>query len=69
MSVMGFANIHHLNIGKKAAQSIGRLASKWCKRAGVVPEKTNHERYGSINTYPIDALKSCFAEFYPNMVL
>ena len=64
MSVMGFANIHHLNIGKKAAQTIGRLASKWCKRNGFLPEKTKHERWGSVNTYPTAALKFCFAEFY-----
>lgn len=67
MSVMGFANIHHLNIGKKAAQAIGRLASKWCKRNGRTPEKTSHERWGTINTYPTAALKECFAEFYPNI--
>lgn len=66
MSVMGFANIHHLNIGKKAAQSIGRLASKWCKCNGRNPEKTNHERWGEVNTYPMEALKCCFAEFYPD---
>lgn len=67
MSVMGFANIHHLNIGKKAAHAIGRLASKWCRCNGRTPEKTSHERLGTINTYPTAALKECFAEFYPNM--
>lgn len=68
MSVMGFANIHHLNIGKKAAQAIGRLASKWCKRNGRIPEKTKHERWGEVNTYPMEALKCCFAEFYPDKI-
>ena len=66
MSVMGFANIHHLNIGKKAAQAIGRLASKWCKRNDRVPEKTRHERWGEVNTYPMEALRYCFSEFYPD---
>lgn len=68
MSVMGFANIHHLNIGKKAAQAIGRVASKWCKQNGYIPEKTTHERYGTVNTYPKAALKASFAEFYCDMV-
>lgn len=66
MSVMGFANIHHLNIGTKAAAAIGRLASKWCKRNLKRPEKTKHERWGEVNTYPMEALRVCFAEFYPD---
>lgn len=68
MSVMGFANIHHLNIGTKAAAAIGRLASKWCKRNFKRPEKTKHERWGEVNTYPMEALRVCFAEFYPDKV-
>lgn len=67
MSVMGYANIHHLNIGAKAAAAIGRLASKWCKRNGARPEKTRHERWGEVNTYPLEALKLCFSEFYPHI--
>lgn len=66
MSVMGFANIHHLNIGTKAAAAIGRLASKWCKKNFKRTEKTKHERWGEVNTYPMEALKVCFAEFYPD---
>lgn len=66
MSVMGFANIHHLNIGTKAAAAIGRLASRWCKRNLKRPEKTKHERWGEVNTYPMEALRVCFAEFYPD---
>lgn len=66
MSVMGFANIHHLNIGTKAAAAIERLASKWCKRNLKRPEKTKHERWGEVNTYPMEALRVCFAEFYPD---
>lgn len=68
MSVMGFANIHHLNIGTKAAAAIGRLASRWCKRNFKRPEKTKHERWGEVNTYPMEALRICFAEFYPDKV-
>lgn len=67
MSVMGYANINHLNIGKAAAQSIGRYASKWCKRRSVTPEKVRHERYGEVNTYPRAALKQSFREFFPNI--
>lgn len=67
MSVMGFANIHHLNIGTKAAAAIGRLATKWCKKNFKQPERTRHERWGEVNTYPMEALRVCFAEFYPNI--
>lgn len=67
MSVMGYTNIHHLNIGKKAAQAIGRLAAKWCRRNGCKPEKIKHERWGEVNTYPESALKLSFLEFYPDI--
>lgn len=69
MSVMGFANIHRINIGEKAANSIGRIASKWCKRKGIKPEKVRHSRFGGVNTYPMEALYDCFTEFYPDMNL
>lgn len=68
MSVMGFANIHHINIGTKAAASIGRLASKWCKTNHKSPERVKHERWGEVNTYPMEALKLSFAEFYPQRI-
>ena len=69
MSVMGFANVHRISIGEKAANSIGRLASKWCKRKGIKPEKVSHSRYGEVNTYPMEALRDCFGEFYPDVPL
>lgn len=65
MSVMGFANTHHINIGTKAAAAIGRLASKWCKSRHEKTESVKHERWGEVNTYPMEALKVAFAEFYP----
>ena len=67
MSVMGFANTHHINIGTKAAAAIGRLASKWCRNNHKKPESVRHERWGEVNTYPMEALKFSFAEFYPGI--
>lgn len=69
MSVMGFANINRINIGEKEANSIGRLASKWCNSRGIKPEKVRHSRYGGVNTYPMDALYYCFTKYYPNIKL
>ena len=69
MSVMGFANIHRISVGDNAARALGKLASKWCKLKDIKPEKVRHSRYGKVNTYPMEALRECFDEYYPNVQL
>lgn len=66
MSVMGFANNYKINIGRTKGAEIGRMASRWCKQMGILPEKVKHERWGKVNTYPTQALKDVFKAVYPN---
>lgn len=66
MTVMGFANIHRLKIGTKALQRLGRQCSTWCRRMGMIPEQTKHEKWGHVNTYPMQALKAIFKANYPD---
>lgn len=64
-TVVAFSNIHHINIGKKLAQRIGKQCSAWCKRMGILPEKIKNSEYGAINTYPIQALRDVFKVNFP----
>jgi hypothetical protein len=44
----------------KEAQAMGRKASKYCSEQGISIGQTNDERYGMINTYPLDILEQLF---------
>jgi hypothetical protein len=66
MAVVGFANINHLKIGDKTLQKLGRQCSAWCRRMGITPEQTRHEKWGHVNTYPMQALKDVFKANYPD---
>lgn len=66
MTVMGFANIQHLKIGTKALQKLGKQCAAWCRRMGIVPEQTRHDKFGHVNTYPMQALRDVFKAAYPD---
>lgn len=66
MAVVGFANIYHLNVGDKALQRLGKRCSAWCRRMGIKPEQTKHEKWGHVNTYPMQALRDVFKATYPD---
>jgi hypothetical protein len=48
----------------KEAQAMGRKASKYCSEHDISIGQTNDERYGMINTYPLDILEQLFP--FPN---
>lgn len=66
MAVVGFANIHHLNIGDKLSRKIGKQCAAWCRRMGITPEGIKHEKWGHVNTYPMQALKDVFKANFPD---
>lgn len=66
MTVMGFANIQHLKIGTKTLQKLGKQCAAWCRRMGVIPEQTKHDKWGHVNTYPMQALRDVFKAAYPD---
>lgn len=66
MTVMGFANIQHLKIGNKTLQKLGKQCTAWCRRMGIVPEQTKHDKWGHVNTYPMQALRDVFKAAYPD---
>lgn len=44
MAVVGFANIYKVKLSDAMKKKLGKLASSWCHRMGVLPEKIKHER-------------------------
>lgn len=66
MAVIGFANIHHLKLGNKTLQKLGKQCSAWCRRMGITPEQTRHDKWGSVNTYPMQALRDVFKATFPD---
>lgn len=66
MAVVGFANIYKVKLSDAMKKKLGKLASSWCRRMGVLPEKIKHERWGFVNTYPMQALRDVFKATYPD---
>jgi len=66
MAVMGFANIYHLKLGNNMLKKLGKQCSAWCKRMDILPEKTRHDKWGSVNTYPMQALRDVFKANFPD---
>lgn len=66
MAIVGFANIYKVKLSDAMKKKLGKLASSWCRRMGVLPEKIKHERWGFVNTYPMQALRDVFKATYPD---
>lgn len=66
MAVVGFANIYKVKFSDAMKKKLGKLASSWCHRMGVLPEKIKHERWGFVNTYPMQALRDVFKATFPD---
>lgn len=65
LSVVAFASIYHIPVGDKAANKLGRMASKWCRQMKILPEKVKGGRF-LVNTYPVQALRDVFKATYPD---
>lgn len=66
MAVAGFANVYKVKLSDTMKKKLGKLASSWCRRMGVLPEKIKHERWGFVNTYPMQALRDVFKATFPD---
>ena len=51
-SALGYAKTRGLPTERRAVAELGRIASKLCKRDGVVPDKAQHPLYGEVGVYP-----------------
>ncbi|MBK1785149.1 hypothetical protein [Prauserella cavernicola] len=55
-SALAWARRHKLSTSVAATRSLGKRAAQICREKGIAPGKTQHERYGEVNTYPATVL-------------
>ena len=61
-TVAGYASLRGINIDVNRANMLGRKAAKLSREYGYDVSKTQDPRFGSVNIYHEDILKSVFAE-------
>ena len=61
-TITGYANLINVPVSNNEANKMGRRASLLSREDSIPIGKTNHERWGQINTYHEDILKSVFFE-------
>lgn len=66
MAVLGYAKIHGISITRKAAATIGKAVSKYCRENKIQYGSQKHPIFGNVNIYPDQALQAVFPKFYPN---
>ena len=59
-SILGYCHNIGKQISHNEALSFGRKAAKICKELGLVIGKVSDQRYGAVNTYPLDVLSEIF---------
>ena len=61
-TVAGYASLRGINVDVNRANMLGRKAAKLSREYGYDVSKTQDPRFGSVNIYHEDILKSVFAE-------
>ena len=59
-TIMGYANMNDISINNRAANYLGRKASKLSRERGYYIGKVKHPVYGRVNTYHVDVLETIF---------
>lgn len=67
-TVMGYASLIKIQMGKQKAQQYGAMASKVCRERGFEIERVGDERYGSVGSYPKQVLIEVFGAFQKNQI-
>lgn len=62
-SVLAYAKMHDIKLGRSDANSIGRKASSLSKQMNLCVSRVPDERYGKVNAYYEDVLKPAFAAY------
>lgn len=56
-SVVAYCNVKRIKVDAKEAASIGRRASAHCRDMGWQTGTTGHPRFGTVKTYPLEAIE------------
>lgn len=59
-TIMGYANLHAIQINNKLASDLGRKASKLSRETGYLIGTAYHPVFGRVNTYHVDLLDEVF---------
>jgi len=61
-AVVGYANLHGLQISVQVASQIGKKASRLCREQRITIEQIKDPRFGNVNIYPKSILDQAFSE-------
>jgi phage anti-repressor protein len=59
-TVVGYANLHKIKLGKALANTLGRKASAYCRKNGMRKEEVFDSMFGTVGNYPQEALEFVF---------
>ncbi len=59
-TIIGFANLQNIQIGKELANILGRKASAYCRKNGLRKEEISDSMFGKVGCYPVEALTFIF---------
>lgn len=62
-TIMGYANLHNIQLNNKLANNLGRKASKISRAKDYLIGSATHPVFGRVNTYHVDILDIVFDEF------
>ena len=62
VTVLGFCRREGIPASAAFARKLGKLAAKRCKSRAIPIGKVSDERWGTVNSYPVDVLRECLKE-------
>jgi hypothetical protein len=62
-SMSAYCGFRGANWNIDTLKMLGFRASKLCREQGMLTSKTKHDRFNTVNTYPVDILEEIFNEF------
>lgn len=59
-TIIGYAKLNNLTVGKELAKKLGRTASAYCRQNGLRKETVYDSMFGEVGNYPPDSLEHAF---------
>ncbi|MBF0181935.1 MAG: ORF6N domain-containing protein [Magnetococcales bacterium] len=61
MTALAFCRREHVAAPLSLAQRLGQRASEMCRELGIRTGRVPDERWGAVNSYPVEVLRECLA--------
>ena len=62
-TVLAWCRVNDRTLSLKDANRLGRKCSSYCKKAEITMGSIPDERWGSVNSYPVEVLNEVFSKF------